>query len=419
LDADYLVDYDTGGLAMRSVQLAWIVDVGGQPDQFLALLSAMLSDYATPATARQAVGRCGNTEFVEFYDTRWPDWLHLYWLQQGTNLVLTVGRGSMEHYLGGFARHVPWEGTLSRVDQELAGGEAGGTPVLRAWYSIKQMRQRWPDVVSMTIVSRLLTAFDLRFADQVLLIGTLKDRQLALHYATLENNRLTLVPWTVPLPAGAPLRALVPADASIFMALHIDWRAAYVRVVNVSDIAAERGEDKGVKTAVQRMAQLYGVNVEGDIVEGLSPLVLVHDSPRHPLHLPATVTVVAAALPEQATRVRSAIDNLVGQASRVLDWRATHRVDPWVTDAGRVERTAVAVSSKWAHLQIRENRDGVNYLQYGLAGPAWTWVDRRLVFSWSPTAAQEVADLVRAAPAARAALDVVPAEKAEPAVPAD
>ena len=40
----------------------------------------------------------------------------------------------------------------------------------------------------------------------------------------------------------------------------------------------------------------------------------------------------------------------------------------------------------------------MSYLQYGLAGPAWLWIDRRFVLSWSPTAAQEVADMVRKHP---------------------
>ncbi len=295
LDADFIVDYDTGKLTARSAQLAWIVDVGGQPDQFLSLLSGVLSDYSTPQTARQSLQSTGKTQYVEFYDTRWPSWFRLYWMAQGNNLVMTLGAGSMEHYITRAAHHLPWETTFANVDHSLTARGGPGALVLRGWCSIKEMRNRWPDVMTMTIGSRLLKAFDLRFADQAVVTGTLRERAFSVNYATLENNALTLTPWTADLPINAPLLKLVPSDATFYMVFNMDWHALYVRVDNVLDMAQEKQKDEGIKEVVRQYANTYGVNVQGDIVHGLSPLVLIHDAPRHPLRLPGMVTVIAAA----------------------------------------------------------------------------------------------------------------------------
>jgi hypothetical protein len=396
VDADFAVNYDTGELNGHLPQLVWVVDVGGQPDQFLQLLSSVLSDYSTPQTVHQSVQSSGADKYVEFYDDAWPAWLRLYWIQQGDNLVITLGPGSMPHYLMRSAKHVPWDATIEKVDRQLQKENAAGQDgalVIRGWLSIRQLRQRWPDVMTMTVASRLLRAFDLRYADEAVLTGTLKDREFSVSYATLEGKSLTLTPWTAHLPADAPLRKMVPDDATFFMIFNFDWQALYVRIVNVSDIAAEEHEDKGIKDALRQ----YGVDVKDDIVDGLSPLVLVHDSPRHPLRLPGMMTVIAAAKPGAAQRVQMAANNLIGQATRVLDHRAGVDGDPWRND-DQGDAPSARRPGKWAHLQIRRDPDGVSYFQYGLAGPAWEWLDRRFVFSWSPTAVRAVADGVKRFP---------------------
>jgi hypothetical protein len=393
MDADFDVDYDTGELSAHLPQLVWVIDVGGQPDSFLQLLSAVLSDYSTPQTARQSVRESDGSRYVEFYDDAWPAWQRLYWLQQGNNLVITLGPGSMHAYLAGSSRHVPWDATIEKVDRQLKNQSGGGTSaatVFRGWLSLRQMRDRWPDMVTMTVVSRLLRAFDLRFADEVVLTGTLKDREFSISYATLEGSNLSIAPWTAQLEADAPLRKMVPDDASYFMIFNVDWDAIYVRAVNLSDVAAEEHKDKGIKDALRQ----YGVDVKDDIVDGLSPLVLIHDSPRHPLRLPGMVTVIAAAKPAAAGRVQAAVNNLIGQAARELDHRAGVPGDSWNHDLN-VGGAAAARADEWAHLQIRRDADDVSYFQYGLVGPAWQWSDGRFIFSWSPAAVRAVADGVK------------------------
>ncbi len=97
--------------------------------------------------------------------------------------------------------------------------------------------------------------------------------------------------------------------------------------------------------------------------------------------------------------MRFAVDKLVAQSARVLDHRAQKgNTDSWVDEPDNLEPGANPTPGRWAHPQIRRDKDDVTYLQYGLAGPAWLWVDRRFVFSWSPHATRQVADLVRQMP---------------------
>ena len=322
IDADFIVNYDTGRLTTQSGQFIWIVDVDGQPDPFLALLSAVLSDYSTPQTAHSAsppaakpatwifTTRAGRRGFIFTGCRKGATWC---WASAAARWSITLIRAPNP------ARGMR---TISAVDRALTRQGATGSPVLRAWCSPDQMRTRWPDVMTMTIASRLLQAFDLRDTDQDLLTGSLREREFLVHNATVAKDALAIVPWTAELPAAAPLRQLVPAEASFYAIFNVDWNAVYDLVVNVVDVAAENHKDEGLQSAVEQFEQLYGVNVRKDIAEGLSPLVLIDDAPRHPLRLPGMVTLIAAAKPDRRQQVRSAVDKLIALAARVLDGRA-------------------------------------------------------------------------------------------------
>jgi hypothetical protein len=43
-------------------------------------------------------------------------------------------------------------------------------------------------------------------------------------------------------------------------------------------------------------------------------------------------------------------------------------------------------SGNFTRLRLRTDPDGTTYLQFGLVGPGWGWVQNRLVVSWSPGA---------------------------------
>jgi hypothetical protein len=401
-----------GGLECKSVQLVWIIETD-RPADMVERLTRLLSHLSTQATARQSVKHTAehHKEYVEFHDTRWPDWLTLGWAQEtddsatsrpGTEItdtreaaettqaaqvpvgngrarfVLALGEGAMEHYLADRpVGDVPWLQMIQSMDSH----DAAESTFTRIFVNTKLLRERFPDAVQRTVLGRLLTSLNLSDSDGCLFVARRKDRVISLASAVATSGKMTPTPWTVALPSSAPLLKAVPDEATAYVVLKVDWPQVYHRVMAVADTLKNDSGNESLEAYVARLAQQRGVDVRKDILDRLQPLVLVHDVPQHPLHLPLMVTVLSAAEPGSEDKVKSALGKLTDAVAARLDAKASGGTpvesDPAVTPAPKLSSLRV---------RLRTDTDGIRYLQLGLVGPAWGWVENRLVFSWSPGA---------------------------------
>ena len=64
------------------------------------------------------------------------------------------------------------------------------------------------------------------------------------------------------------------------------------------------------------------MDIRADILGKLQPIVVVHDSPQHPLRLPLMVTAVASADPAQTEGVKTAFGKLMAGVAADLDHKA-------------------------------------------------------------------------------------------------
>jgi hypothetical protein len=196
------------------------------------------------------------------------------------------------------------------------------------------------------------------------------------------TGEVTLTPWTVDLPPGAPLLKAVPSGANVYMVLRIQWQDLYRRAMAVCDAALTDPTDKPVERILSDLAASQGVDLQKDLLSRLEPLVLVHDFPQHPLQLPLMMTVVAAAEPGSQAKATAAIAKLTAAASDTLDKKATTpKPEPEEASTQPARRPG-----DFTRLRIRTDKDGISYLQFGLVGPGWGWYENRLVISWSPAA---------------------------------
>ena len=87
----------------------------------------------------------------------------------------------------------------------------------------------------------------------------------------------------------------MPAEATAYVALRVEWVLAYSRTMALLDAMLTGPAEDSMEKKVTVFAAKYGVDVRKDILAKLEPIVVVHDWPQHPLRLPLMVTAVGAA----------------------------------------------------------------------------------------------------------------------------
>ncbi len=370
LDADLAVG-TKGELQCKSVQALWILKTD-QPREMVERITDLLTHVSTQTTAQQEVRKTAETEreYVWFHDTRWPTWMDLAWAYEageGTapgTFVIGFGQGAMEHFLADRpVGDVPWKDFTAGADTEAEkqGVAHGGNLQARVYVSPHKFEQRFADPMKRTSLGRLFAAWEIGGTENSMLSVRQRGRELAIFSAQPQQNKVVVVPWTVSLPGAAPLLRALPEDATAYAVFNVQWALLYQRTMAIADATFIDPGEPPVETQAADLAQKAGVDIRADILDRLQPYVLVHDSPRHPLDVPLMVTTLAAARPGSETKVRTAL-------------------------AGLTDTIAKAVDAHKAPVRVRTDSDGVSFLQFGLVGPAWGWIDDALATSWSPGA---------------------------------
>jgi hypothetical protein len=376
LDADLKVEKEKE-LKCKSVQVAWIIENGGGAEEARGIverLTKLLDHVSTPATARQEIRKVGEREFVSFRDTRWPEWIALGWIQDGRQFVLTFGAGAMERYLAMRpAGDIPWKGTVASVDEQAGKLGSAGHVMARLYVSAKTFREKFPEAMQKTVLGRMFEGVGFGGATDPVEVGVLtargKGRVISLDQGSLVGGKVVVTPWTANVAGDSALLKLVPASATAYMTLRVDWVSAYERMLLIFDSVVTDPTDDPLAKKVDMFAERVGVNVRKDILAHLQPIVVVHDVPQHPLKLPLMVTAVGAAEAGSREKVEKALATLVAAAGERLD-----------------KKGAAKKVNELARFRLRRDKDGVSYMQFGLVGPGWAWVENRLVMSWSPAA---------------------------------
>ena len=379
LDADLRATND-GGLDCRSVQVVWLLDVKGRPQPVLERLGGVLKTLSTQKTARQSIKKTAEEkrQYVEFRDTSWPEWLKLAWMQDGDLFVITLGDGAMEHYLsdrpvGG----VPWAPTLASGDALAAKQGSSGAAALRAYVTLKAFRERFAEVTKRTAVGRLIDAMELGGASEWALTARMRQRLISVDASSVEAapaGRMTVTPWTVPHADALALAKLVPEQAQGYLVMDVDWPRLYARVTALLDAVLSDPSDVPMRQRVDGFCLQQKVDFSKDILENLQPRVLIHDYPQHPLRLPLMVTMIGAAKEDRQERAQKATQTIFKAWSEGLAKKFAER------------QLAPESTGGLSRVQIRTDKEGETYIQYGLIGPAWKWSEGKWVFSWSPAA---------------------------------
>jgi hypothetical protein len=372
LTASFDMDYQTGELAFHTPQFALIINVQKHPETVLPALNDLLNYLTTPETARQQLATLGPTQYVTFTDTRWSPDSQLAWTMQDDALVITWGRGAMEHYLSAApADRAPWQATLQHQD---ANRPANTQVTLRWFANIKTFRDRWPDVAAMSDVSRVLTILEASAADTLCFALRQTDRIVRIDYVTTTGDTQQRWPWTTDLAPNDPLLTLVPPQATAYAVLELPWPTVVAKIdefVSVLD-----GQPLVRTTHLPAYGDALTHSAIIDLAADLAPRVLVHNAPPHPWHLPLMISLVAAARPGNEKATGDLLNRLFAQATRVL--------------ARRGKPGDIAP-------QIKPNPTGGNYLQFGLVGPAWDYQSPTFLGSWSPAALDDIRKIVQSA----------------------
>ncbi len=361
---------------VESLDLALVVRSDGDSAPLRRLIQRVVNDYVDASTARLAVEKCEGLTFQELRDERLPAWARFAWGDIGPHFVVTIGDGAWQRIAAVSARRRP----ALDADEWLraARGEWRGRALIEIFGDLASIRARLDEAVERR-VSEFLAAWDASELDRAYWALGFEHNALfsaaTLRWPDRTERRMFADPGSTPPEAAAfipdaaryaiydlPPRRLLPAlSTSLLATRNEQLRASVLRYWR--KVTAEQQ-----------------IDVQRDLLDQFGSRVILHNSPPHPLRIPGAMTIVLP-IAGDARRVRAALDRLGrGWAAELAALR----------EAGRYA----------APFELQRDADGVWFVQFGLAGPAWVVSDAALIVSWSPTALREYLAWLGTQPAA-------------------
>ncbi len=357
---------DGGGTRADRLRMAFVADTRGEPKEFLAIVHRAVQELtdAGPATLERKTA--GDYSYQELYDRRLPDWCRVAWGVLGDTFVLTLGEDVWPQIVEVAAGRQPAMSAEPWV--RAARAETPNEPVVEIVASIGRIRSDLDPVVR-----NRATAFFESWA-----CGDVDDMYWAIGF------REAGLYCQASLRRGGETDTRLLADPSFrdaVAARTIPERARYaVFRVNVADVIrrvvasyyAMQGEEdlRAAERTWKDVQKKLGFDAQEQLLSRLGDTLILHNVPAHPLRIPLMFT----ALYEIDRDGRETAEGLERVCAAWLDALREH-----AATAGNPEPTI-----------LQRDEDGVWYLQLGpVAGLAWTFTDRYLVTSWSPTALRE------------------------------
>lgn len=357
----------SGGHRLARMQAAIVFETDGDHQAIVQRIRQLLATYTDNEVSRLDKVPAAGMRY-RLADSRLPDWAVVEWGTIGRRFAVSIGEGSFDRML---AVQAGTAAPLSRDDWYVAARNAAGVEraFVECGVAIARMRARLRDVLGPRFDRVLQGLGNERLNRLHVFVGT-EDRAVRAHLlidADGVNHHIVL---SEPLPGDDPLASLVPPEARRYGHARQPL-AAWVRGLRDAYLRS-RGEStaRELHEAWARMEEEYGFDADRDLLGHLGNRLIVHDFPLHPLHVPLLWTYLIE-IDGADAEVRRAVDGIMRA------WRAC------VADA-----TASAPAAGLAP-QIRRTRDGIWYVQVGLAGPAITVTPRWIVIGFSPEAVRE------------------------------
>ncbi len=362
---------ESGGHKLAGLSAALIVDVSEGRERIEERIQHLLSVYTNTAETALSQMESNGSVIYSLRDRRLPDWCILQWGQVGTHYIVSVGESTFDHVAATLRGHAS---SLARDDWFATAHES-----TNADQSLLTLYARF-DAIDFSADSQLARkvgtvrrAASFTDVDRGLWTVAFQGRSLHAQEYLRRNGRNDSRRLTMPSVPGIELDKLIPKGATGY-AIFDTTPAASLRASCEVYLATRSDESQAKTRAYWRdLEQTSGVDIQEDIVAHLAPGAVLHNYPPHILKLPLAWTFVARVDdtnckdPEQLTAriagVQTKIDALC---------------DAW---KDQLEKTG--------SVRLRNESDGLWFLDIGLPGPAVGMRGPWIVLSYSPYAVRE------------------------------
>jgi len=352
-----------GGHQLTGLHAALIIRTNGGGARIEQRIQHLLNSYTNDENSYLSSRISDGSPVFTLRDRRLPDWVELAWGANGEDYIVAIGAGSFDRIvrtIGDRSLSLSDDAWFTHAWKVAGGSDASLAALLRF------------DIARDSADDSLRPKFE-RVQENLRLGGV--DRGL----------------WTVgrharAIEAGAFLRrdsgdewrpitrredadlapGVIPDEATWYAIFDVEPRAL-INTLSTAYLAAKSPDAQNKSRAFWRnVEERVGLSIDGDILALLRPPFVSHNYPQHALGLPLAWTRLIAV--EDSELLRRNLDRVLEAAKEEL--------------------------AKEGSMQLRHDADGVWYLYFGIAGPALTVADHRLIVSFSPDAVRKNVEML-------------------------
>lgn len=372
IDARAKPTHDGGtGRKVDKLRIAAVIKTQGQSEPFLAIIAKAVRELTDEGAAELENKTVGRWSYQELRDSRLPDWCVVAWGEIDEHFVITLGNDVwplIASTAAGQVASVSQDEWLTKVRQQRP-----EEPLIEVIVAANDIRERLDPFVQgrATAFFRAWHIADVQCAHWALGFEGRALYCLA-NYRQPKNTRRRL--YADPHIRDERFLQTIP-DESRYAIYRLPVATFLPRLISGYYATRKEEERQAAAKLWAKIQADLGIDVERDALAHLGEYIVVHNYPRHPLHLPLAFTSLIEIRDEPA-KVRQTLERLLGAWQQAVEKADDETGNP-------------------SPLQIRHDDDGVWYLEFPLfKGVAWTFTDRFIVTSWSPIALREYLDKI-------------------------
>lgn len=360
-------DEEEQSLRLNDLQIAVIFRTEGRQKVVLDQINRLVTRYTNTTVGELQTVKVAGYVCQRLTDERLPGWALWEWGRLDDFYVLCFGEGAFEKIVRSYAGQSPrlsddswFKAASSRI--------AGDTAVAQWFIALSRIEDKLAQVAQrrFTRVIRALQADGM--THDLWTVGQ-TDRALTFYRCYRRNGEDVVRRYSDPQAYSPAHRKIVPGQARYYGVIHLPTRWLIDELPQAWLAAKSESYTRTWTKIWNRLQEETGIDIDDNLIEHLGDDVVLFDYPPHPLRIPFAITVAIEIDNRKAVQV--ALDALLAAWGRYLD--------EGTQPAGR----------RLLRAKVRQDQDGIWYLQAGVFGPALKVTDHYIVLSWSPQALRD------------------------------
>jgi hypothetical protein len=348
-------------MKIDKLQMAAVIDTQGRSERFYEMLARTFGAVTSTATAEITHQEAYGFKYSRLYDNRLDPDEVLEWGNVQSHFVISFGEGVFQRIAAAAAGAKP-SADRNEWIREVRAARAADSYV-ELFVNPKRIRSSLDPFVQ-GAASQFFIAWDAEELDRSHWAFGLQDRGMfcvAHHVLSGETVERT---YAQPEPRDSPDMAVVPPETHYAV-----WRTPVGPFLNrfISSLVATRDPhtQERIRNEWTRIQREFGFDAQREVLDNLGDTIVQHKFPMHPLKIPVCVTTLIE-IKQNPETVAKAIETMC------TAWQSG------ISDA--INKGIVMPAT------LTRDDDGIWFLNFGLAGPAWIVTDKYIVGSWSPAA---------------------------------